>query len=143
MLSIMQSKKLEKHPISTPSRFLFLNFYAFFLLALGGGVIAISFVFGNTYLKWGLIAAGAYSLYGSLKIFSSWSDKKRKYNVLIQRNTPELRPDTFSEFMSAPCGRLLARVVIKDLGMKSRWHELKPKRQLATRNRNRVILHKL
>lgn len=143
MLSIMQSKKLEKHPISTPSRFLFLNFYAFFLLTLGGGVIAISFIFGNTYLKCGLITAGAYSLYGSLKIFSSWSDKKRKYNILVQRNSPVFRPDTFTEFMSAPCGRLLARVVINDLGMKSRWYELKTKRQPISHNRNRVILHKL
>lgn len=34
----------------------------------------------------------------------------------MERNKDEIRDDTFFEFMQAPCGRLLTKVVLNDLG---------------------------
>lgn len=112
--------------IETVNRFLFLNAYAFLLLALGAGGIGIAF-----WCPWGWVVRGLagvaalVALRGGLLILSSWSDKKRKYAVLMQRNSPTLRPDTFGDFMQAPCGRLLARIVLRDLGCPERYAELR------------------
>lgn len=63
-------------------------------------------------------------LRGAFKIFLSWEDKKRKYNLLIQRNTNAIRHDTFGEFMQAPCGRLLVKLVLKDLNLSTEYLQL-------------------
>lgn len=34
----------------------------------------------------------------------------------MERNRTQLRHDTFHEYMQAPCGRLLVRIVLNDLG---------------------------
>lgn len=103
------------HPISTFKRFMYLNTYAF-LLAIGGiGIVAVPLYH---YSLWWLllqIPVAFICLKGAYSIFSSWQDKKRKYNLLIERNTPVVRPDTFTEYMQAPCGKLLAKIVLADL----------------------------
>ncbi len=60
----------------------------------------------------------------SAKLFSSWNDKKIKYEILIKKNQNEFRPNSFEIFMKAPCGRLLTKAVLKDLGIKNRYKEL-------------------
>ena len=42
----------------------------------------------------------------------------------MDRNAREFRPDSFSEYMQAPCGRLLVRVVLADLGRPGMYAEL-------------------
>lgn len=64
-------------------------------------------------------------LKGTYSIFSSWEDKKRKYHILIERNSKEFREDTFSEYMEAPCGRLLTKTVLKDLNQSDKYKILK------------------
>lgn len=49
------------------------------------------------------------------KLFSLWNEKKRKIAVLIKKNQDTFRPDTFTVFMQAPCGRLMAHQVLRDL----------------------------
>lgn len=99
---------------------------------------------------WGVCGVTAFfCIRGGVRILAAWPDKKRKYAVLMQRNAAGLRPDTFTEFMQAPCGRLLARVVVDDLGQSRRWHELKAvRRPLAARcreecrsDRKRTVVH--
>ena len=63
-------------------------------------------------------------IYYAMKIFSSWPEKKRVYKVLIERNEKGLRPETFNDYMQAPCGRLLAHIVLKDLGRQDQFAEL-------------------
>ncbi len=58
------------------------------------------------------------------KLFSAWKDKKIKYKILLERNKKDFRPDTFKVFMQAPCGRLLAKSVLKDLGIQEKYREL-------------------
>lgn len=63
-------------------------------------------------------------LQSSCRIFTSWEDKKRKYNILITRNADAIRLDTFTEYMQAPCGRLLVKIVLKDLGKDECYNQL-------------------
>lgn len=77
--------------------------------------------------KWLLIPQIILSLFflkQSGKLFSTWKDKKLKYKILIEKNKKEFRPDTFKVFMQAPCGRLLTKIVLKDLGIREKYKEL-------------------
>lgn len=113
------------HPISTFARYMYLNTYAFLLLIMGVGIGLIPLYRHSWW--WLLLQVPLVLLcfHGSYSIFSSWKDKKRKYDVLMQRNQQQLRPDTFSEFMQAPCGRLLTIIVLKDLHQTGAYSQLK------------------
>lgn len=110
--------------ISTLPRFLYLNLYAI-LLFLGGicvlGIpfwkLSIWFIIPQAILIFIIFKA-------SYRILSSWEDKKRKYAILIERNRTQLRQDTFYEYMQAPCGRLLVRIVLNDLGQSQYYNSL-------------------
>ena len=58
------------------------------------------------------------------QLFSTWKDKKIKYEILIGKNKNGFRLDSFKIFMQAPCGRLLVKAVLKDLGLTARYSEL-------------------
>ena len=60
----------------------------------------------------------------AIKLFFSWNDKIIKYNILIKKNQNSFRPESFKVFMQAPCGRLLTKAVLKDLGIKEKYKEL-------------------
>lgn len=118
-----------RHPISTFPRFMYLNAYAFLLLLVGIGIMLLP----GYRISWWLLLPQAIvaipCLKGAHGIFASWKDKKRKYDLLIQRNAEQFRPDTFTEFMHAPCGRLLAKIVLEDMHCPERYRELKHLRQ--------------
>ncbi len=59
-----------------------------------------------------------------MKLFSTWEDKKIKYKILMGKNQKGFRPESFQVFMQAPCGRLLTKVVLKDLNLKEKYKEL-------------------
>lgn len=110
--------------ISSIPRFLYLNSYAFLLIFIGVGIAVIPCYRWH----WSLVVIQAIFvlmfIYYALKIFSAWSDKKRVYKMLIERNEKELRPETFNEYMQAPCGRLLAHIVLKDLNRQNQFAQL-------------------
>lgn len=115
--------------ISTFPRFLYLNLYAILL-----AVIGITVVFIPVYkISWFCVIAQVIIVFvcikGAYGIFSSWDDKKRKYIILCERNKDKIRYDTFSEYMSAPCGRLLAKIVLKDLGHSEEYKVLQKMRE--------------
>lgn len=110
--------------IATLPRFIYLNGYAWLLLCVGAGV-AVAPCYEVSYWLVALQAAVVLPcLRGAYSILRGWGDKKRKYRVLMERNAPELRPDTFTEFMQAPCGKLLVRLVLKDLGREDAYASL-------------------
>lgn len=110
--------------ISSIPRFLYLNSYAFLLIFIGVGIAVIPCYRWH----WSLVVVQALFvlmfIYYAMKIFSSWPEKKRVYKVLIERNEKGLRPETFNDYMQAPCGRLLAHIVLKDLGRQEQFAEL-------------------
>lgn len=110
--------------IQTPYRFFYLNTYAFLLLLAGAGIGAVPLYACSLWLLIPQVIICMACLYESVRIFASWSDKKRKYRVLMQRNAEQIRPDTFTEYMQAPCGRLLARIVLTDLQHPEAYRQL-------------------
>lgn len=116
---------MSKRTISTLSRYVFLNSYAFLLLAMGIGMACLPLHVYSRHWLWLQVPFCIFCFYEACRILQSWQDKKRKYNILIERNTPVFRPDTFNEYMQAPCGRLLTLLVLKDLGILNEYTQLK------------------
>ena len=105
-------------------RFLYLNLYSFLLLIAGILVILLPFY---KISKWVLIPQGIIALYLLVtggKLFSTWDDKKAKISILLGKNKDEFRPDTFEVFMQAPCGRLVTKTVLADLGKSHEYRNL-------------------
>lgn len=115
--------------IQTLQRFLYLNIYAFLLLVIGGGIGFLPVYKVSYYLLIPQILLVIICLKGAYDIFASWEDKKRKYVVLMERNSKNFRPDTFSEYMQAPCGRLLTKIVLSDLGLSDKYKILQCQRK--------------
>jgi len=106
------------------SRFLYLNIYSFLLA--GAGILTLIAPF-YCISKWTLVVQVILSVYlltMSGKLFSAWEGKKKEIDILVKRNRAEFRPDTFEIFMQAPCGRLLVRSVLADLGKPEEYKNL-------------------
>lgn len=115
--------------INTLPRFLYLNSYAFLLLFCGVGMGVLPIYKVSSWFIVPQIIIILIFLKGAYSIFSTWDDKKRKYVVLMERNAKNFRPDTFSEYMSAPCGRLLTKIVLADLAQSDKYKLLKMQRK--------------
>jgi hypothetical protein len=109
----------------TMLRFLYLNIYSILIFCAGIFAIAVPLYLIS---KWLLIIQIIISIKLFLlsgRLFSSWNAKKKEIHILVNRNKKEFRPDTFEIFMQAPCGRLVTREALKDLGMQSEYKNLK------------------
>lgn len=115
--------------ICTFQRFLFLNFYAFLLLFGGIGIGVIPLYQKSLFLIIPQVILVIVCIRGSISIFSSWDKKKREYSILYQKNENSIHPSSFTDYMQAPCGRLLTLIVLKDLGKLSSYKELKSLRK--------------
>lgn len=105
-------------------KFIYLNIYAFLLLFCG---ILTGFLPLFKISKFLIIPQAIIILFflkQSFQLFSTWRDKKIKYQILIKKNQKEFKPESFKIFMQAPCGRLLTKTVLKDLGLKAKYQEL-------------------
>lgn len=120
---------IQRDNIQTLQRFIYLNAYAILLLVVGVGIGVIPLYKISFYLLIPQILLVIVFIKGSYGIFTSWEDKKRKYVVLMERNSKCFRPDTFSEYMQAPCGRLLVKIVLEDLDQSDKYKMLRKQRQ--------------
>ena len=110
--------------ISTFARYMYLNSYAFLLILLGGGIVFIPLYKISLWLTGLQLILFFTCMVNGTKILRSWKDKQRKYHILMERNSTEFRPETFYEYIQAPCGRLLVKTVLKDLGQEEKYPEL-------------------
>lgn len=115
----------DENPQFSFGRYLYLNSWGLFVVTMA---VIVALVPGYKYSYW-LVALQFIVVIILAKIgigiLRSWPAKKRKYVILMERNRDDFRPDTFREYMTAPCGILLAKVVLKDLGQEKRYGELK------------------
>lgn len=118
-----------KKSISTFPRFMYLNLYAFLLLIGGIGIAVIPLYRISPWLLIPQSSIVILFLRGAISIFQSWHTKQRKYDILIERNKDQTRPDTLGEYMEAPCGKLLVRLVLKDLGRPDDYRMLQKLKQ--------------
>lgn len=106
------------------SRFIYLNTYSFLLLICGIATALVPLYQVSKLLVIPQVVICFICFKQSYRLFSTWGEKKRKYAVLMERNKKQFRPDTFEAYMQAPCGRLLTKAVLKDLGERDRYKEL-------------------
>jgi hypothetical protein len=121
--------------ISTPKRYIYLNTYAFLLLfaAIGVGCLPLYRLENGWYIALQVVVALMFLSY-ALKIFKTFKAKKKRYARLMEANAQQFVPTSFEEYMQAPCGRLLVRVVLTDLGKREAYRDLqKLKAPLKTR----------
>ena len=110
--------------ISTLPRFLYLNAYAFLLVFGGIGIAFIPCYRVGWYIVALQIVVVFVCIKNGIKIFHSWNDKKRKYEILMQKNNKEFRSDSFTEYIQAPCGQILTKIVLKDLNKTHEYRNL-------------------
>ena len=80
-------------------RYCYLNTYAFLLLFLS--IIAMAIPLYKI-SAWLLLPQGIVALYilsRAAKLFSTWPDKQRKYEVLFGKNKTQFNPESFKLFM--------------------------------------------
>lgn len=129
--------------IQTIPRYLYINAYAFLLLFLCIGITVLSFFYCFGILFIASLLLALFCLRMAIKIFNTWPGKIRHYEKLINLNTPVFSPDSFKEYIQAPCGCLLTRVVLKDLGKSEQYPELcKLRLPLRERFRSGYTPHK-
>lgn len=116
---------MDRYTVSTFGRFMYLNMYAFLLLFVGIGILFIPMDGISEYMIYIQVVVFLFILNSSIRIFRSWKVKKRRYFKLVERNSESFDPKSFEVFMQAPCGRLLVRIVLKDLGMAGKYRMLK------------------
>lgn len=105
-------------------RFIYLNTYSFILLFCGILLASLPLYKITILLVIPQIIICFLFLKFSLQLFYMWEDKKRKFRILMEKNKKAFNSDSFKIFMQAPCGRLLIKTVLKELGMKERYKEL-------------------
>ena len=105
-------------------RFLYLNTYSFLLLLCGAITVLIPLYKISKWLIVPQVIRSLFCIKQAIGLFMTWKDKKTKYEILMGKNKNGFRPDSFKIFMQAPCGRLLTKVVLKDLGLSNKYNEL-------------------
>ncbi len=105
-------------------RFLYLNTYSFLLLFCGIFTVLIPLFRISKWLIIPQLIVSLFCLKQAAHLFLTWKDKKIKYEILMGKNKNVFRPDSFKIFMQAPCGRLLTKAVLKDLGLSNKYKEL-------------------
>lgn len=110
--------------IATPLRFLYLNFYAWLLIALACVAVLVPLWRVSLWFWVPQAIVAGVCLKAATGILTAWGDKKKKYAILMERNRREIRPDTFAVYAKAPCGRLLIRVVLADLHASHRYRSV-------------------
>jgi len=105
-------------------RFLYLNAYSFLLVFAGALAFLPPFHKISIYilLIQAIIAIKIWHI--AAKLFSSYKDKIKKREILVNRNQNSFRPDTFDAYMQAPCGRLIVRSVLSELGKTDEYKNL-------------------
>ena len=105
-------------------RYLYLNFWGLLLITISLIFSITLFLIDYSYFIPIPIIVILICLYGGCNILKTWNDKKRKYHILITKNEKHFYPESFKEYMQAPCGRLLVKIVLKDLNKLDQYKNL-------------------
>lgn len=119
-------------------RFLYLNFYAGLLLLSGAAAATVPLYRITALFLFIQIPTALLCIHESVRIFSVWKDKKRRYEKLLERNKAEWEAHSFRPYMISPCGRLLVKAVLSDLNRKDEYRNLK---QYIPSLRNQIKLN--
>ena len=72
-----------------------------------------------------LVSMGAFLLYGAIGIHGTYGEKKRIYTILLRKNIKAYRMESFKDFLSVPCHRVVVRLVLNKLSLNSEYKKIK------------------
>lgn len=105
--------------------YLYINTYSNLLTFLGILILVVPlfkisffFLIPQIFIALCLFAAAS-------PIYASYPQKVRSYKLLVAKNRKTFKEDSFVIYMKAPCGRLITRAVLKEVGLKEKYKELK------------------
>lgn len=106
-------------------RFLYLNTYGFVLAILGLILFSIPTLQLSVLLFVVKCLIVLFLEYKGIFIFSQWEEKKKHYQQLMSINQKRIKGESFESFIRTPCGRLLTKAVLRDLGKTEYYPVLK------------------
>ena len=106
-------------------RFLYLNTYAILLISIGLGLAFLPTLKTSVFLFALKCIVVLISLFKGISILIQWPTKKKHYKRLVSINSKEIKDNSFETFMYNPCGRLLTKAVLKDLGKRNYYSTLR------------------
>ena len=94
-----------------------INVYALLLDVLSVIIFCASFKMYSKGFVFCLLLAtmGTFLLYGAIGIHGTYSEKSRIYSILLRKNHRHYRRESFKDFVSVPCHRVLVRMVLRRL----------------------------
>ncbi len=104
------------------------NVYALLLDAMALASFGMAYVLfrsGLVFCSAVTATVGALLLYGALGIHGTYGEKCRIYSVLLRLNARSFRVESFKNFMSVPCHRVLVRMILSRLGRSSEYSRIK------------------
>lgn len=103
------------------------NVYALLLdaLALAAFIIAILLFRTAFVLCVVLSLMGVLLFYGAIGIHGTYPEKCRIYSILLKKNSQQFKIDSFRDFVSVPCHRVIVRMVLSKLGKSSEYMNIK------------------
>ena len=111
--------------LDTLQRYIFVNTYAFLLLFAAISIGCLPLYKLNIWYVVVQVVVALVLLSYAVKIFKTFPAKKKRYQRLIEANQHQLQVESFEEYMQAPCGRLLVRVVLTDINQRDAYPQLK------------------
>ena len=122
------------------------NAYALLLDAVGLMLLAFAVMMPQTWFVAAVSSAllGVGLIYGGIGVHSTYDEKRRIYSVLLKRNARAVQLDTFRDFMTVPCHRLVVRMVLHRLNCDSEYETVKRRFYVSPWRRKRgqeTILH--
>jgi hypothetical protein len=105
-------------------KFLYLNTYAFLIILIGVLVFALPFYKISIwiFIIQAVIVIKLFATAG--RLLAVWNNKKRGIYILLRKNRNEFRPEVFSDYMQAPCGRLVVKYTLSQLGKPNEYKKL-------------------
>ncbi len=104
-----------------------LNAYAFLLDALAvAGTTGAWFLFSSNHpvLGWIVAIITAIILFCAIQVHISYPTKLKTYHILYRRNHKKFHRNSFHEFMTAPCYRLVVRTVLCHVGHSEEYNAI-------------------
>lgn len=110
-------------------RYIYLNIYGICLIMIAGALVFLlsSFNQNHVFVKIGICCFSIFIGYKGCWILFQWKEKKRWYAKLMSINKNAIKDESFRSFIGTPCGNLLTKSVLRDLGKYREYKRIKAK----------------
>ncbi len=108
---------------------LIVNIYAILLDVIGLVMFAAALLLLRTWFVTAVLCffLAVVMLYGGFGVHSTYPEKRRIYSILIRKNRDGVKMESFKDFLSVPCHRVVVRMVLYHLHQSAMYSAIKKK----------------